>query len=276
MVVAKRRFSRGGGPLDDSQLSRIKKDLLENLIDRELLYQESQKKGIKVDEAAIDERFKKQFADEAKLKNILRSMNLSEAGIRSQFMRGMAIRKLVDQEIAPKATVSEKEMKAYYDSNPRFFVQPEQVQASHILIKVDSKADKSQKAEARKELEEIQQRIEKGEDFSVLAKESSECPSSAKGGDLGYFGRGKMAKPFEEAAFALKPGQVSEIVETRYGYHLIKAMGKRPERTVPYKEAKARIEQRLKREKIQKEVDLYVAKLKEKAKVERLLTEVPK
>jgi peptidyl-prolyl cis-trans isomerase C len=269
--VAQRRFSRMGKPLTDSQLSAIKKETLKRLIERELLYQESQKKGIKIDEATLDEKFKKRFPTEANLKNILSSMNITEATLKSQFRLGMAIQELIDKQIVQKVTVSDKETKDHYDNNPSLFKKPEQVRASHILIKVDSKADKAQKAEARKKLEKVQQKVKKGEDFAALAKESSQCPSSAKGGDLGYFGQRQMVKPFEEAAFALKPGEVSDIVETRFGYHLIKLIDKKPETTIPYKDAKDKVEQRLKNEKVQKEITLYIEKLKEKAKVEKFL-----
>ena len=276
MHQIQRRFSNAGKPIPDSQLPGIKKQTLERLIDRELLYQESQKKGIKVDKASVDEKFKKQFPDKAKFKSILSSMNMTEAEIKSQWIRGMAVRQFIDKEIASKVKVSEKETKTYYDEHPDSFKRPEQVKASHILVKVDPKADKSKKAEARKRLEKIQERLQKGEKFSALAKEASQCPSSSKGGDLGSFGRGKMAKPFEEAAFSLKPGQVSDIVETRFGYHLIKVLEKTPESTVPYKDAKGRIEKHLKKEKVQKEVSSYLEKVKEKAKVERFLKEAPK
>jgi peptidyl-prolyl cis-trans isomerase C len=168
--------------------------------------------------------------------------------------------------------VSDEESKTYYDSHPDLFKQPERVRARHILIKVDPGADESQKAEARKKIKEIQEKVQKGEDFAALAKESSEGPSSAKGGDLGYFRRGQMVKSFEEAAFRLQPGEVSEIVETGYGYHLIMVIDKKPETTIAYKDVKDRLEQHLKREKVRKEVSLYVEKLEEKAKVERFLT----
>jgi peptidyl-prolyl cis-trans isomerase C len=274
--LAQRRFEMGGKPLSDAQLSAIRKETLEKLIDVVLLYQESQNKGIKVDEAELDEKLKKRFPDEAEFKKVVEKMHLSEAALKSQFLRGMAIQRLIDEEIAQKVTVSDKEVKDYYDGHPELFKEPEQVQASHILIKVDPKAEESQKAEARKKIEEIQQRLKKGEDFSALAKEFSQCPSGAKGGDLGYFRRGQMVKPFEEAAFSLKPGQVSDIVETTFGYHLIKVVDKKPEATTPFEKVKERISENLKREKVQKEIDRYVATLKEKAKVERFLSEPPK
>jgi peptidyl-prolyl cis-trans isomerase C len=118
----------------------------------------------------------------------------------------------------------------------------------------------------------IRRRLLKGEDFVTLAREFSEGPSKVKGGDLGYFGRGQMVKPFEDAAFALKIGELSDVVETRFGYHLIKVTGKNPETTIAYVDIKVRLQQYLKDEKVQQEVTVYVEELKTKAKVERFLT----
>jgi peptidyl-prolyl cis-trans isomerase C len=278
MTDTQQRLSSTGSPLTDSQLPEIKRKTLEWLIGGELLYQESQKKGINVDEAATNEQLKKlkeRFSSEDEFEKRLSNMSLSEALLKSQLKRSMAIQQLIEKVIIKNVTVSEKEIKGYYDGHPDSFKQPEQVRASHILIKVDPQAEESQKAEARKTLEKIQQKLKKGEDFSTLAKEFSQCPSNANGGDLGYFSRGQMVKPFQEAAFALRPGEVSDIVETRFGYHLIKVIDRRPEATILYKDAKDRIEQRLKQKKVQEEVSLYVAKLKDKAKVERFMPEGP-
>ena len=278
MSRVQQRLLNMGKPLIDSQIPEIKKEVLENLINRELLYQESQRKGIKVDETAINEQvmtLKKRFPSEAEFKSALMKANLSEAAIKAQIKRGLAIQQFIDAHIAQKATVSDQEIKTFYESRPGLFKQPEQVRASHILIKVEPQADESQKATARKRIEEIQQRLQKGEDFAALAQEFSQCPSSAKGGDLGYFRRGQMVKPFEEAAFALKPGEVSDVVETKFGYHLIKVIEKKPETTIAFEDIKDRLEQYLKKEKVQKEVSLYAQKLKEKAKVERFLTQGP-
>jgi peptidyl-prolyl cis-trans isomerase C len=273
--LGKRRFHMQGKSLDDSTASAIRKETLERLIEAELLYQESQKKGINADKADLDERLKERFPDEAEFKKICKRMNLTEDGLKSQFLRGMAIQALIEQELAQKIEVSDKETKEYYDSHKESFHQLEQVQASHILIKVDPKAEAAEKAEARKKIEGIRKRLKKGEDFSALAKELSQCPSAAKGGDLGYFRRGQMVKPFEEVAFSLKPGELSDIVETKFGYHVIKVADKKPQGTLPYEDVKEMITERLKREKLQKEVDLYVAKLKSEAKVERFLPEAP-
>ncbi|NVM22229.1 MAG: peptidylprolyl isomerase [Desulfobacterales bacterium] len=277
MRVRQRLFSMGK-PADDSRLAEINRQALENLIARELLYQETQKRGIKIDETAVGKQFmtlKQRFPSENEFKDALTKANLSEASIKSQFRQDMAIQQLIHKKFALKVAVSGKEIKAYYDSYPDFFKQPEQVQAGHILIKVGPKADESQKAEARKKIEKIREKLQEGGDFAALAKEFSQCPSSAKGGDLGYFRRGQMAKPFEEAAFALKPGKLSDIVETMFGYHVIKVIDKKPESKIAYKDIKDRLEQYLKQEKVNKEVSQYVEELKGKAKVERFIAEDP-
>jgi len=271
-----KRYSSRGKPLADSQLSDIKKKVLESLINNELLYQESQKKNITIDEAKINEQFeriKKRFSSEEEFKKTLSDMNTSEAVIKSKMKRRMAIQLFIQEQLAKNVTVSDKDTKTYYDSHPDFFKQPEQVKASHILIKVDPKADESVKSEARKKIEEIQKKLQKGEDFATLAKEFSQGPSNVRGGDLGFFGRGQMAKPFEEAAFALKPGEVSDIVETKFGYHLIKAFDKKPETTIAYEQMKNRLAQFMKQEKVKKEIELYLEELKKTAKVEVFLKE---
>ncbi|UCD71156.1 MAG: peptidylprolyl isomerase [Syntrophobacterales bacterium] len=278
MSRVQQQLSKMGEPFSDSQLSAIKNQVLENLINREFLYQESQKQGITIDEAAINEqvgKLRERFSSEAEFKSALNKANLSEGDVKSQFNRGMAIQQFIDKQFVQKITVSDKESRAYYDSHPDFFKQPEQVRACHILIKVDSGADESRKVEARKKLEKIREKVQKGEEFAVLAKEFSEGPSSTKGGDLGYFGRGQMVKPFEEAAFTLRPGEVSDIVETEFGYHLIKVIGRKPKTTIAYEDIKDRLDRHLKEEKVQREIILYIEKLKEKAKVERFLTEGP-
>ena len=106
-----------------------------------------------------------------------------------------------------------------------------------------------------------------------MAKEFSQGPSGPGGGDLGYFGHGQMVKPFEEAAFALESGAVSDIVETKFGYHLIKVVDKRGGDKAAYEDIKDRLAQYLKQQKLQEEVELYVKKLKEEAEVERFVTQ---
>lgn len=265
---AKQRALQTGKPVDDAQLNR---GVLEQLIGTALLYQESKKEGIKVDQKAVDERleqWKKQFPNEEEYKKAMSNANLSVPQMKQDITKGMTIEKFIVERFVDKTTVPEKEIKAYYESRLNLFKQPEQVKASHILIKVDPKAKESEKEDALKKIRDIQKKQVKGDDFAKLAKEYSQGPSNAKGGDLGYFKRGQMVPAFEEVAFKLKPGEVSDIVKTRFGYHLIKVVDKKPESTVPYAEIKDRLAQYLKRDKVQKEIKQLVEKLRKEAKVE--------
>ncbi len=272
--VVQQRLLSDGKILNESQLLETKKRVLEGLINVELLYQEAQMQGPTVSDEAINKQLgtvKSRFPSEDEFKSSLIKMNLTEAALITQIKRALTVQQFIDKKFVQKVTVSDKETRVYYDANQAAFKQPEQVKASHILIKVGPQADEPQKAAARKKIEEIQQRVQKGEDFAVLAKEFSEGPSSIKGGDLGYFRKGQMMKSFEETAFALKPGEVSDIVETSFGYHLIKLVSKKPESTIAYEDIKNKIQAYLKQKKVGEQVDLFVADLKGKAKVEQFL-----
>jgi peptidyl-prolyl cis-trans isomerase C len=268
------RVSRQGSQITDDQMEELKKDILEGLIEREVLYQESQKAGIKIADQKVDDQvaaIKKRFPNEEEFKKALAGMGLTEEEVREQIQRGLAIRELIDQKVANKVVITDEETKAYYDANPQLFNQPEEVKASHILIKVDPTADDTTKAAARKKIEDLQQKLKAGGDFAELAKENSEGPSNVRGGDLGYFKRGQMVKPFEDVAYSMKIDEVSGLVETSFGYHLIKVSDKKPEQTLAYADVKDKIAQRLKQEKVEKDATLYVEDLKKGAKIEKSL-----
>lgn len=136
-------------------------------------------------------------------------------------------------------TVDDEQIKDYYEANMEKFKQPEQVKASHILLKVE---DPKKEEEVKKKAHDIYKKLKEGKDFSKLASQYSQDPGSKdKGGDLGYFERGKMVKEFEEVAFTLNPGEISEPVKTQFGYHIIKVEDKKPEGTKTLEEAKEEI-----------------------------------
>ncbi len=270
----KRQAMQKGQPLDDAQLATMEKDALEKLIGIQLLYQASEKAGNKVDEKQVDEKFaefRKRFPTEEAFKKAMGEWHVTEAGMKAELKKGMVTEAFVVKNFVDKVTVPEDKIKAYYDGHPQFFKKPEQVKARHILIKIKPDASESEKAEAMKKIKQAQEKLKKGDDFAEVAKASSEGPSAAKGGDLGYFGRGQMVKPFEAVAFTQEPGKVSDVVTTKFGYHLIKVEDKKPETTVPLETVKPRIEQYLKQEEVQKEVKQYIEKLRKEAKVEIFL-----
>lgn len=275
LQVVRQRFGRAGKAIGGPQLSQLKPQVLESLIGRELLFQEAKDAGIRIKDESISAqlaKLKQRFADEAAFKKAMSRMHLSEKDVRQQIRRGMTIQQWIDGKFVKTISVPEKDVKKYYDTHPKMFQRPEEVRASHILIKVDQKADEKTKLKARKELEEIQKKLLKGEDFAKLAKKYSQGPSAAKGGDLGFFRRGQMVPPFEKAAFSLKPGKVSDIVVTRFGYHLIKVTDRKPGKTFSYPEVKEKLARFLKERKVSKAIEAHVKELKKHAKVERFLS----
>ena len=270
----KKRFIQKGQDVPQAQLDKAKTDILESLIDQELLHQESIKRGIAVDDAEVSDglaRIKQQYPSETEFNNMLTEMNWSSKDVSERIKRSLAVNKMVEKDLVPKITVTDDETKAFYDGNRSYFSQPNQVKASHILVKVDSQGDDTQKETAKKKIESIQEKLKNGEDFAELAINNSDCPSGSRGGDLGFFGPGSMVKPFEEAAFSLNPGDVSDIVETQFGYHIIKVTDKKEAKEISYPEAKANIENYLKRKKTQEEVKSLISALKKDAKIERSL-----
>lgn len=165
------------------------------------------------------------------------------------------------KEVVQKVTVPENELKQYYDTHPEEFKVPEMVKARHILIRVAPGATEEDKKKAREKAEDILKRIKSGEDFEKIAGEVSEDPGSkTKGGDLGFFPKGRMVKPFEDAAFALKPGELSGVVETQFGYHIIKTVEMKEPSVEPFDKAKERINQKLSQDKVKTKVTEFLEK----------------
>jgi peptidyl-prolyl cis-trans isomerase C len=269
-----RRAAQSGQQIPDAQMPKIENSVLDSLIVGELLFQESKKQGIEVKPETVTEQLavvKQRFPSEVEFKKALEENKLTESKIKTDIKRDMAIQQLIDKEIDQKVQITDEEGKAFYDTNPQLFQQPERVKASHILIKVDEGASEEQKAEARKKIKEVQQKVQKGEDFAELAKTYSEGPSAPRGGDLDFFGRGQMVKPFEDAAFSMESNETSDIVETKFGYHLIKVVDKQPAKKIAYADVKDRINKHLKDQKLRTERQLYLDKLKKDAKIEKFL-----
>jgi len=177
-------------------------------------------------------------------------------------------KEVLQREVMDKVKVTEEDMREYYRANKDAFGIPEKVKARHILIKVAKDASEDEKKAARKKAEEVLQKIKKGEDFASLAEKYSDDPGSArKGGDLGYFPRGRMVKPFEDAAFSLKPGEVSDIVETKFGYHIIKVEEKKPATRMRFEDVKDQIEKELKKKVQSEKIKEYVERMMEERKV---------
>ena len=183
---------------------------------------------------------------------------------------------VLEREI--KINVSDDEVKKFYDNNPSKFEQPEMVRASHVLISTrdpDTNKDltEEQKAVKHKKAEEVLKRARAGEDFAKLAKENSEDPGSKDKGGEYQFARGQMVPEFETAAFSLKTNQVSDIVTTAYGYHIIKLSEKIPAKKIELAKVSPEIKEYLKQQEMQKhqqDLQKYLDKLKKDSGVQIL------
>jgi peptidyl-prolyl cis-trans isomerase C len=265
---------QGGAPIPAGKEQEARQFVLNQLIAAELMYQLAQKTPAtdlnkKVDEAVA--KLKARFKTVDDFHKGLAQQDLSEKQLRELIRRNVVIENHIEQTIASKVKITEQDAREFYDKNPETFTMPEQVRASHILITLDPKAAEAEKKRARAKADDLLKQIKAGADFAKLAKESSGCPSSQQGGDLGFFGKGQMVKPFEDAAWALKPGEISGVVETQFGYHIIKLTEKRAKDKMPFDALKGRIEESLKQRKIGEQVTAALEAAKKAAKIENNL-----
>lgn len=266
---------RAGGPVPPEQRDQVVRGLLDQLIGYKVLVQETMTRKVVVPDSEVDARIgqiKGQFPNEAAFTEMLSQRKLTLEQVKSDAKQDMAIQKLIETEIADKVVVKPEQINDFYAKNPDQFKQGESVRASHILISVPKGADAAAKAQARAKAEQVLKDVKAGKDFATLAKENSADPgSAANGGDLGFFQQGQMVGPFNDAAFSLAPGAVSELVETEFGFHIIKVAEKKEGRTIPLEEVKPQVEQYLQQLNRQEQTDAFVKGLKAKGKIEVLI-----
>jgi parvulin-like peptidyl-prolyl isomerase len=190
--------------------------------------------------------------------------------MRRSIEENMVLQQVVDATVKNTPPATFEEVTRFYNENPKFFDEPERVRASHILIRTTPESTPAQKEEARKKLETIRQEIESRKiTFADAATKNSQDPGSAqKGGDLGFFARGAMVKPFDDAAFNAQVGTLSSIVETQFGYHLIQVAEHRPAGKKTLEAAGAEIKNFLERKAKQDKLQAHLQELKTKTPVE--------
>jgi peptidyl-prolyl cis-trans isomerase C len=263
-----------GQTVPAEQQAVLDKQAVEQLISAELLYQAAAKLEIKDLDKQIDAKVaqgKARFKDEQDFKKAIKDLEMDEKDLREYTRRDLLISNFIETTFVPKAAVPEAEIRAFYDKNLDKFKRDETVKASHILIGIDAKASADDRKKAREKADKLRKDLAGGADFAALAKGNSTDSSSQQGGDLGFFGKGQMVPSFEKAAFALKPGEISDVVETQFGFHIIKLTEKKPAETADYKDVKTKIEEFLKRQKVNEAVQKYLADTKKTAKIEILL-----
>ncbi len=259
--------------LAEQYKKQLRSQYIERMVNEFLLDKQIQEANIVIPEEVVMAQINELITDQSQFMSLEEFKEKSaQYGIDFEEMKEdvrkrLGYRKLMTAEWEGKINASEENAKKFYDENPDKFQRPEQVAVSHILIKPDpNMADPNEARKlARAKTQDLLEQINNGTDFAELAKVHSVCPSASAGGDLGFFPRGQMTPPFEEAAFALELGQVSDIVETEYGYHIIKSTGRTDAGIVPYEQVKDNILKYLVKQQQQEFTDKYIESLKEKA-----------
>lgn len=242
--------------------NRVRKRWIEQLIRKELLLQEAIAGNVTISDADIE-------TDLASLQK--QGISVSADKLRKLIKSELMIKKLINNHIKSKVTLTDQEVENFYEAQKNKFKQPEQVRARHILIRVKSSDSKEKREIAQLRIESILAKVKSGKkDFSEIAKKYSEGPTSSNGGDLGYFRRGQMAPAFDKVVFALKTGEISDVVKTRFGYHIIKVENKKEARIMTFAELKKSIRGNLMRQRKNKEMAVWLKELKNKATIERV------
>jgi peptidyl-prolyl cis-trans isomerase C len=267
--------ARAGRTVPAAERDAVYRGLLDRVILFRLLASEAKVRGVTVTPQEITDRIaqiKQQFPSEAEFQKELTKRHTTMAQLQDEQRRDLLNAKTIEAEVAPRIAVTEQELDTFYKANPDQFKEQEAVRASHILFGVAKDAAPAAKQATRTEAEGVLKRVKAGEDFAALAKQYSKDPGSAAvGGDLNYFPKGQMVPAFDAAAFALKTGEISSLVETEFGFHIIKLTDRRAGRTIPLAEVKPRLEDFLKQRKQRELVEQYLLSLKAKYRVEVLI-----
>lgn len=270
----KAQFAAQGQSVPDDELASFKSNVLDNMIRTRVLldYAKEHEYTLVDDEVDVEiQTIQSQFESKEAFVAVLEQQGFTEKSLRKEIEKGMTIERMLDAEVISKIVISADEIETFYAENPQYFARPESVSARHILVMAAPEASEDDHEKALAKIKAIRQEIVDGADFAAVARQKSEGPSAPDGGFLGAFGRGQMVPPFEEVAFALEPGVLSDVVKTDFGYHLILVDDKKPEGMQSVEEADADIRQFLLQQRQQTDVEKFAEDLKALATIETFL-----
>lgn len=269
-AVLRKLSKRGARNVSEATRMQIQQEELDKLIANELLEQAGEKLLAKdLDQQADALSDAKEGSDlQPGHHQASADTDPSNPDSRHQVRRNFLVDEYLIKRGLKDLRVPEVEVKKYYDLNKKNFTELEALKVSHILIALPMNAKSEDVAKARKEIDQIRDEVLHGKDFAEVAMKQSSCASAASGGDLGYIQHGFMPREFDSVAFALKMGEVSEVVRTRHGFHLIKAFDKKPEKVKEFDEIKDFIQKFLVKEVQKKKIAEIVEELKREADIE--------
>ncbi|MEE9165257.1 MAG: peptidylprolyl isomerase [Nitrospinota bacterium] len=261
--------------INKQQIKQMVNQILETEIQREVMFQHGKKLKIEVldkDVSQIIDLMKSRFNNEEEFLKEFSKRGMNFEMLKKQISRNIVVTRVIQKKIHDKIEISDQQTMDFYKKNEKSFKNPESVHAAHILIKVDNKFSDKDKKIARKKIEDILKKAREGEDFAVLAKQYSEGPSASRGGDLSNITRNQMVKEFEYAVFKLKEGEISDVVETQFGFHIIKAYEKKEAGgLLPFDQVKENISNFLKRAEAEQRAKTYIEDLERKADIKRFI-----
>lgn len=247
-----------------------RKSALAWLIEKELLYQEARRKGLTVSKATIDAVIthnEERLGSMAAFLNALKKEGRTLKQFREEIEREALISMLARAEIDEKSTYTEGELNDYYMQNISRFKRPDSMRIWHILISADPESSVEDRGKKKVFAQEVLTKIKAGEDFSSAAEKYSEDAYRVKGGDMGYIHKGRLTTEVEEAAFGLREGELSNVIESIYGFHIIKAGDTKESETIGFEEIKAKLRFELESKRYQEVRLKYLNSLKENTKV---------
>ena len=252
-------------------LPKLEEKALEQAIGAKLLLDRAAQIELPVTAADVDAEVQKvvmQVGGEENYKKALAAQHITEAEFRKELEKGARVNMLVNQACAHVADPTEEEVAAFYEAHKAEYVEEPKVLCQHILVKSEANDLPEAKSAAFEKIRAIRERILAGGDFSAEAREHSDCPSGREGGSLGWFGRGMMVPEFDKAAFEMKKGDVSDIVTTQFGYHIIYKADEKGGGAQTLVDVHDPIKDLLRHEARGRAMDAFVAELRDQAKIE--------
>jgi len=254
-------------------LTRLRKEAMELLIEQEVLLQAAEAENIEVVPGEVDAALAEvsaPFNNPDEFRRRMETEGYSEDSYRKHLHRMIAASKYLDG-IRAEVKVSDEELEAYYRDNEYRLTLPEQVRVRHILLSWKPLGKPDDRAALHQQMVPILEKARAGEDFAELAREHSEDSTRLDGGDVGLFHRGQMVPAFEAAAFSLKPGEISDIIETPFGVHILRLEERKESRLLPLDEVREQLRDHIRKEKIDTVVDAKKADLRDQAEIEILI-----
>jgi len=244
------------------------------IVESRLLAQEALRRNLKPDSGQVDgalTQIEAQAGGREGLDAALGRFGATYDQLRASVSERDLVQTFVTTQIEPQVSVTAEDVAAFYDANPEMFARPDMVRARHILVRLMPTSTTADKKEARARATAARQRVVAGEDFARVAIEVSEGTEAANGGDMGFFARDSMMPELTDVAFALEVGQISDIIETQFGFHLLKVEEKRAASQMLYEEAKEPVKQLLKENGTSEKVSELLAQLREAATIVQIV-----